>query len=91
MNAKNILLTHFSARHPKMPPSVVEQEKLRSKDDPVVAPAFDLTSLTIGSLWKMKHYLPALEMNFNDTKDQDEEAGAEVSEALDVNVSRDPE
>ncbi|PPQ65164.1 hypothetical protein CVT24_011027 [Panaeolus cyanescens] len=89
MKAKNVLLTHFSARHPKMPPSVIEQEKLRSKDDPVVAPAFDLTSLTIGTMWKMKHYLPALEMNFDDTKDQDEGADGEVAEAMDVNVSRD--
>ena len=31
MNAEKILLTHFSARYPKMPPHVMDQEKTPTK------------------------------------------------------------
>src|ERR1700761_3541216 len=54
MNAENVLLTHFSARYPRMPPSV---GNARTSDtggldasEPVVALAFDHTNLTIGSI-----------------------------------------
>ncbi|KAF8159401.1 hypothetical protein B0H34DRAFT_703302 [Crassisporium funariophilum] len=74
MKAKNILLTHFSARYPKMPPSVTQQaNEGKSQNDPIIVPAFDHLDLTIGDMWKMGHYLPALELNFHDTMDEDDE------------------
>lgn len=73
MNAEHILLTHFSARYPKMPPSGIAKpsqipigEGGRGKE-PIVALAFDHANLTIGSMWKVNYYLPALEQSFRDT------------------------
>ncbi|KAF5379502.1 hypothetical protein D9615_006481 [Tricholomella constricta] len=73
MNAEHILLTHFSARYPKMPPSGLAKpsqipigEGGRAKE-PIVALAFDHANLTIGNMWKVNYYLPALEQSFRDT------------------------
>jgi ribonuclease Z len=65
MNAQNILLTHFSARYPKMPPSVYE----RQPGDPVIALAFDHANIKIGDMWKMGKYACAIEQSFNDIAD----------------------
>ncbi|GLB41597.1 putative tRNase Z endonuclease [Lyophyllum shimeji] len=72
MNAEHILLTHFSARYPKMPPSAIARpsqipvEDGRAKE-PIVALAFDHANLAIGNMWKVNYYLPALEQSFRDT------------------------
>jgi len=67
MNAKNILLTHFSARHPKLPPSIT-REMLEAGPDAkrLVVPAFDHLNLTIGDMWKMPYYIPVLYHNFRE-------------------------
>jgi ribonuclease Z len=57
MNARNILLTHFLARYPKMPPSISEHQA----GDPVVAFAFDHANIKIGDMWKMGAYARAIE------------------------------
>lgn len=93
MNAQTILLTHFSARHPKIPMSVLEMTAPPSPDlrsnggggsprpkstyapKPTIALAFDQSSMRIGDMWKMKHYLPALEQNYKDTVAIEGEAG----------------
>ncbi|KAK0501702.1 hypothetical protein EDD18DRAFT_1431713 [Armillaria luteobubalina] len=67
MRAENILLTHFSARYPKLPSSGARQQ------EGVVVHAFDHASLTIGNMWKLKHYLPAVVQSLKDTEDEDDQ------------------
>lgn len=51
MNAKKILLTHFSQRYSKLAQSSESENGAH-----VIAHAFDLLSLRVGDLWKMSHY-----------------------------------
>lgn len=86
MNAKNVLLTHFSARYPKMPPSVVAStdENTIERKDPVVTVAFDLAELDLDKMWKMNLYLPAIEQCFKDSMEEgDEDLHAIVEGSLD--------
>lgn len=82
MNAQNILLTHFSARYPKMPPSVSE----RQAGDPIVAFAFDHANIKIGDMWKMGAYARAIEQSFIDIADIEGEE-PEVIDAIHVDIS----
>ncbi|KAG2141301.1 hypothetical protein DEU56DRAFT_275902 [Suillus clintonianus] len=82
MNAQNILLTHFSARYPKMPPSISE----RQAGDPVVAFAFDHANIKIGDMWKMSSYTRAIEQSFIDISDIEGEE-PEVIDAGHVDIS----
>jgi ribonuclease Z len=107
MEAEHILLTHFSARYPKMPPieagtampdedpatldySDKQDSRGRSRTPPaviarrrkpVIAVAFDHLNVTIGEMWKINHYLPAIEQSFLDTleegDDEVDESGAQ--------------
>jgi ribonuclease Z len=72
MNAENILLTHFSARYPKMPPSGLPTPSTNddSSREPILALAFDHANITIGDMWKMNLYLPAIAQSFNDIDDE---------------------
>ena len=105
MRAKHILLTHFSARYPKMPPLAIgkaepdnEPVVLVSSDvgdiskrsrlpsraaDPDIVVAFDHLNLTIGDMWKVNHYLPAIEQSFQDTLEHGDE---EVDESSIIEV-----
>lgn len=74
MNARNILLTHFSQRYPKMPDlqlpdQAPPNEAFETSDAkaPVVA-AFDGASMRIGSLWKMEKYMDALSATFEERR-----------------------
>ena len=69
MAAQHILLTHFSARYSKMPLAVTE----RSPSYPIVVPAFDHMDMTIGTMWKVHHYIPVLERNVSETSEDDDE------------------
>ncbi|KAF8639102.1 hypothetical protein AX17_001745 [Amanita inopinata Kibby_2008] len=109
MNAEHILLTHFSARYPKMPPSamgtvapdddpvVLEPKseqiergnadpRARRRRDPVIAVAFDHLNLTIGDMWKVNHYLPAIEQSFRDTIEEGDEE-ADESGTMEVDLT----
>ena len=81
MSARHILLTHFSARYTKMPLT----EK-RSLSDPVILPAFDHLDMSIGTMWKMSHYIPVLEGNISETPEDDgeEEQVPQESEIVDI-------
>ncbi|KAF9454406.1 hypothetical protein P691DRAFT_717421 [Macrolepiota fuliginosa MF-IS2] len=72
-NAENVLLTHFSARYPKMPPSVVvpPEENMAEQKGPLVTLAFDLAEMDLDDMWKMNLYLPAIEQCFKDSADMD--------------------
>ncbi|PCH45067.1 hypothetical protein WOLCODRAFT_155082 [Wolfiporia cocos MD-104 SS10] len=66
MNAKNILLTHFSARYPKILPLVMNPPGSPSEDTPgpVVALALDHARFTIKDMRKLHVYQPAIERTF---------------------------
>lgn len=65
MNAQNILLTHFSARYPKMPPVDTRPPSPSGRSrGPTVALAFDHAKIRIGDMWKLGIYFPAIERNF---------------------------
>ncbi|KAF9006200.1 hypothetical protein BDQ17DRAFT_1352945 [Cyathus striatus] len=85
MGAENILLTHFSARYPKLPPSMVNSvgdiESFR--EGPILALAYDHARLTIGNMWKLGYYLPALEKTVEDTAEEQGDA-EELAAAADL-------
>lgn len=83
MKASNILLTHFSARYPKMPPSGLKP-RASGSTEPTVAVAFDHVNLTIGNMWKIGYYLPALQQSFYDTIEEGDEEEAAAIEAVDM-------
>ncbi|KAK4055371.1 hypothetical protein OIO90_003209 [Microbotryomycetes sp. JL221] len=67
MRAKHLLLTHFSARYPKLPPMMTtqESEKNQNHEDPIVALAFDLASLKLKDFWKTKYWSKAMDTLFS--------------------------
>lgn len=75
MKARNVLLTHFSARYPSVPPSVATE---RNPGDPIVALAFDHANITIGEMWKMNAYTKAIEQSFADLEDDNDTTQMEV-------------
>lgn len=50
-----------------MPLAVTE----RSPSDPIIVPAFDHLDMSIGTMWKMSHYIPVLESNVSETSEDD--------------------
>lgn len=66
MGVKKVLLTHFSARYPKIPLGVSEYANKELANGLEVAVAFDHLHMPLGQCWKMRHYLPALETLFKD-------------------------
>ncbi|KXN86195.1 Zinc phosphodiesterase ELAC protein 2 [Leucoagaricus sp. SymC.cos] len=75
MNADNVLLTHFSARYPKMPPSILAppDENTTERKDPLVTVALDLAEMDLDNMWKMNLYLPAIEQCFKDSLEEGDE------------------
>ncbi|KAH0834911.1 beta-lactamase-like protein [Lanmaoa asiatica] len=69
MKARNTLLTHFSARYPNIPPSVVTEQH---PGDPTLALAFDHADIKISEMWKMNAYIKAIEQSFADLDDQND-------------------
>lgn len=74
MNASNILLTHFSARQPKIPHQIDGYPSSSSDasglvhtfDAPFLVTAFDYANLTIGNMWKMQFYIAAIEQSYQE-------------------------
>ena len=66
MGVKKVLLTHFSARYPKIPLGVSEYANKELANGLEVGVAFDHLHMPLGQFWKMRHYLPALEALFKD-------------------------
>lgn len=66
MGAKKVLLTHFSARYPKIPLGVSEYANNELVNGLEVGVAFDHLHMPLGQFWKMRHFLPALETLFKD-------------------------
>ena len=66
MGAKKVLLTHFSARYPKIPLGVSAYADKELVNGLEVGVAFDHLHMPLGQFWKMRHFLPALETLFKD-------------------------
>ncbi|KAI0076534.1 hypothetical protein K474DRAFT_1644863 [Panus rudis PR-1116 ss-1] len=66
MEAQNILLTHFSARYPKLPP----QSALH---DTSWAIAMDHAKIPLGDITKLRVYMPAIRRVLDEVLDGDEE------------------
>lgn len=97
MNAKNVYLTHFSCRYPKMPHKNVNAQSSPSREkdsfngdvSPVVALAFDNVSVRIGDMWKLAAFRSAIEQNYADTEQLDAELGTLAPADPDVDVAMD--
>ena len=82
MNAKNLLLTHFSTRYPHMPTylsrpgSPARGQKSSSGEGPVVAPALDHARVRVGDMWKLRAYVRAIEQSFHDTFEEGDSESA---------------
>lgn len=69
-------LDYSSRGRSRTPPAVIAKRR-----KPVIAVAFDHLNVTIGEMWKINHYLPAIEQSFLDTleegDDEVDESGAQ--------------
>lgn len=81
MGAKNILLTHFSARYPRIPPTTAlpTSPEAGAGKPPNLGLAFDCSRVKIGDMWKLRHYLPAIELSLGDVAKDDDDDGAAIS------------
>ncbi len=84
MQAKYLLLNHFSQRYPKLPRlqpvDPVADPSAASYRRPTIALAFDLMTLPLASFWKMAQYTEALEELFSEVEAAESDAGSETSE-----------
>jgi ribonuclease Z len=88
MNAENVLLTHFSARYPKMPPSgTLQPPGAIHRREPVLGLAFDQTRIKLCDMHKLGLYLPAIEQNFRDTKEEgDDDLDHGIAQTVEMDV-----
>ena len=70
-----------------MPLAVTETE--RSPTDPIIVPASDHLDMSIGTMWKMTHYLPVFESNVSETSEDDGDERLEAPQGLEVDVDWD--
>ncbi|KAI4525783.1 Metallo-hydrolase/oxidoreductase [Schizophyllum commune Loenen D] len=84
MSADNVLLTHFSARYPRLPPAVLNRSG-EATARPLVTMAFDHARMTIGTMWKVNTYLPAIKQCLEDSADADDE-GVDASVTVEADV-----
>jgi ribonuclease Z len=77
MRARNVLLTHFSQRYPKMPILGSDEEAGRDvrggDDDMPVVFAFDFMRVRLGEFRRAREFLPALRRLYDDVKGEKEE------------------
>jgi ribonuclease Z len=66
MNAKYIILNHFSQRYPKAPNLELDAA------GPSVSISFDFMSLRAADTWKMAHYMDAINTLFRDEEEDDD-------------------
>ncbi|CAL1709190.1 unnamed protein product [Somion occarium] len=66
MEAKNILLTHFSARYPRLPPASMQ-------DNTTWAVALDHAKIRIADIPKLRAYIPAIKRCFQEIEDDEDE------------------
>ena len=81
MQAKAVVLTHFSQRYPKVPPL---PSKPKGESDAPVIFAFDFAVLTPQTLTTASKITPALRLLFPDENDDDEGEASTAKAALDI-------
>ncbi|KAF8419314.1 hypothetical protein EV426DRAFT_615810 [Tirmania nivea] len=69
MDAKAIMLTHFSQRYPKLP---VIAEEGHGKQKMKVALAFDMMKMKVGEFWRFEKFIPALRELYKDEADEED-------------------
>jgi ribonuclease Z len=75
MKVKKLLLTHFSARYPKIP--VLNKSMARTNDQtgllvlPEVFIGFDFLHIRLGDFARAEKYLPTLESAFSELQEED--------------------
>lgn len=83
MEARHCLLTHFSARYPKLPPLTRADGTARAFE-PIVAIAFDLATLRLDEFWKMDRYREAMDLLFGWDEGEEEESIAGGESLMDI-------
>ncbi|KAI0372022.1 hypothetical protein BV20DRAFT_964716 [Pilatotrama ljubarskyi] len=68
MGARKLLLTHFSARYPGMPPRRGGRD---GTGFPLVGVALDFSRIRLGDMWKLNMYLPAIQHTFDELGEED--------------------
>jgi ribonuclease Z len=87
MHAENVLLTHFSARYPKMPPGAIIPPERFTEKEPTLGLAFDNARVKIGTMRKLNMYLPAIEQSFLDSAEEgDEDSNINLAKVVEVDV-----
>ncbi|KAH9852566.1 hypothetical protein C2E23DRAFT_826150 [Lenzites betulinus] len=71
MKAQKLLLTHFSARYPGMPPREGRGSPGGHVGGPIVGIAFDYARIRLGDMWKLNTYLPVIHEMFNEFGEED--------------------
>lgn len=80
MEAKYCLLTHFSARYPKLPPLTRRSEEtIAGISEPIVAMAFDMCTIRLDEFWKMERYRDAMDILFEEAEEGSEVDVAEIT------------
>ncbi|WWD21385.1 hypothetical protein CI109_105870 [Kwoniella shandongensis] len=84
MNARHILLNHFSQRYPKLPKlpapppppaptsDTTVDQSTATTIPPVVSISFDFMSIRISDMWKMSYYMDPLSMLFAEVEEEGE-------------------
>jgi ribonuclease Z len=81
MKAKHCLLTHFSQRYPKLPNVSDSYPDTDSAHVPIISIAFDLMSLRVGDMWKVRHYKSPFETLFSELEgDEGDGVSVEVDQ-----------
>ncbi|GAA5995462.1 ribonuclease Z [Rhodotorula paludigena] len=78
MRARHLLLTHFSARYPKLPPLSTASAS-SDLPRPTVATAFDLMTLRLDEFWKVEQYRDAMDALLSWDEAEDRNDGDELS------------
>lgn len=87
MGARHVLLTHFSQRYPKLPISA-SRHTMGEFRDAVISVSFDLMSICIGDMWRMSHYMDAIDVLLAGDEDEDEvEEGDDAVKAVERQTS----
>jgi hypothetical protein len=92
MGARNILLNHFSQRYPKLPKlnTFSNHNKPSTTGHQDISISFDLMSVRLGEMWRMKYYHDAMELLFPPEEEAEEEGdGVESAVRGDVNPTLD--
>lgn len=76
MEAKKLILTHFSSRYPKLPVLGNNARDGKTRSDAVTSPevfvAFDFLHIRLGDMARAERYIPNLEVAFSEIQDDEE-------------------